>query len=102
MQFSAISQRFIPRFASVGFIGKPVLARQFWFDVLAFVMIFGFFVFVSWGIASMSGPIGRLSQSPISLDVKHLPEYALRTTLRMLIAMAASFIFTLIYAALAA
>src|SRR6185312_15505957 len=37
-----------------------------------------------------------------SLDPHHLPEYALRTTLRMLIAVIASLLFTLAYATLAA
>jgi NitT/TauT family transport system permease protein len=102
MQLAGISQRFIPRIAQVGFIGKPVLARRFWFEALAFVMVAALFIFFSWGMVAMSQPIGELKQSPISLDTENLPVYALRTTLRMLIAVTLSLLFTLVYATLAA
>ncbi|MEW6122545.1 MAG: ABC transporter permease subunit [Pseudomonadota bacterium] len=47
-------------------------------------------------------PISEMEQVPISLDPWSLPEYALRTTLRMLAAIVASLIFTFIYGAIAA
>ncbi|NCY25380.1 MAG: ABC transporter permease subunit, partial [Alphaproteobacteria bacterium] len=47
-------------------------------------------------------PIGALTQEPISLEPSVLPEYALRTTLRMLLAVGVSLLFTLLYAPLAA
>ncbi|MBY7649924.1 MAG: sulfonate ABC transporter permease, partial [Candidatus Liberibacter europaeus] len=40
--------------------------------------------------------------TPITLDVEFLPQYAFRTTLRMLIAIVVSLFFTFIYATLAA
>ena len=97
-----ISDRFVPHIASVGMIGKPGVPRQWWFDILAFIIVLGFFVFISWGIKEMSVPIAKLNQTPIDLSFTSLPAYALRTTLRMLIAVVASFVFTLLYATLAA
>jgi NitT/TauT family transport system permease protein len=47
-------------------------------------------------------PMSTLQTQAISLDPANLPEYALRTTLRMLAAMVASLVFTLIYGTLAA
>ncbi len=47
-------------------------------------------------------PLADLATQTISLHPAHLPEYALRTTLRMLAAMALSLIFTFIYGTLAA
>jgi len=102
MQFTAISERFVPRIATSGLIGKHALPRHIWFDVLAFSIVISFLVFISWGMTEMTAPIGKLEQSPISLDTANLPAYAMRTTLRMLIAVVASLVFTLIYATLAA
>ncbi len=47
-------------------------------------------------------PISTLQSQTISLDPANLPEYAMRTTLRMLAAIVASLIFTLVYGTLAA
>jgi NitT/TauT family transport system permease protein len=47
-------------------------------------------------------PISTLKTQVISLDPANLPEYAMRTTLRMLAAMIASLVFTLTYGTLAA
>lgn len=76
--------------------------RQFWFDLLAFAFVAVFFVFVAWGTLEVSAPLTALAKSPVDLQLIHLPEYAMRTTLRMLLAVIASLIFTLIYATLAA
>ncbi|CAM3359551.1 sulfonate ABC transporter permease [Pseudomonas floridensis] len=54
------------------------------------------------GIGQMFQPLSLLTSSPVTLDPARLPEYALRTTLRMFIALAASLIFTFIVATLAA
>jgi NitT/TauT family transport system permease protein len=101
MQIANISQRFIPRIASIGMARRPS-ARKLWFDLLAFAMVVAFFIFVSWGMTAMSAPIGQLERVPISLKVHNLPSYALRTTIRMLLAVIASFVFTLVYSTLAA
>jgi len=101
-EMSTASRGLLPRIASVGAMGVPAVSRKFWFDVFAFALVAGFFVYISWGMAEITAPIGKLAQSPISLQLNHLPFYALRTTLRMLIAVIASLAFTLCYATFAA
>ncbi|WP_239688646.1 hypothetical protein [Aquitalea magnusonii] len=71
-------------------------------DLIAFPLILGFLLFATTGIQGTWAPISALQTEPISLDAANLPEYALRTTLRMLAAMVASIVFTLIYGTLAA
>jgi len=102
MRFSGISARFVPNIASGGLLGRRALPRQFWLDGLAFMLVATFLIFISWGMSEMSAPLRRLHQDPISLDIAYLPEYAMRTTLRMLIAVCFSLLFTLLYATLAA
>lgn len=109
MQDLRISERLMPRIAAasgLGNAGKLALARprvrNVWFDTLAFAMVVAFLAYMAWGMMAMSAPIGTLKQTPISLDTANLPEYALRTTLRMLLAVAASLLFTLVYATAAA
>lgn len=46
--------------------------------------------------------LGPYTPTPISLDPRHLPEYALRTAFRMGVALLLSTLFTLVYAPLAA
>ncbi|HUC48477.1 MAG TPA: ABC transporter permease subunit [Xanthobacteraceae bacterium] len=71
-------------------------------DILAFLLILGMLVFLGEASRHLFEPLAELQQQPLSLDPRHLPEYAARTTLRMLIAMVASLIFTFTYATLAA
>ena len=87
-QFSALApqRRFLP---------------NLW-DVAAFVLIIGALTMVAHGGRETLVPIATLETTPITLDPAALPEYALRTTLRMLAAIVASLIFTLIYATVAA
>jgi NitT/TauT family transport system permease protein len=54
------------------------------------------------GFHETLAPMSTLKTQTISLDPANLPEYAMRTTLRMLAAMVASLIFTLVYGTLAA
>jgi NitT/TauT family transport system permease protein len=54
------------------------------------------------GVAGTLGPLAELKARPVSLDPVMLPWYAVRTVMRMLAAMAASLVFTLTYATLAA
>ncbi|WP_159880103.1 ABC transporter permease [Aquitalea denitrificans] len=83
----------------------PATARRLlpnrW-DLIAFPLILGFLLFATTGIEGTWAPISALQTEPISLDAANLPEYAVRTTLRMLAAMFASIVFTLIYGTLAA
>ncbi len=82
-------------------VRRPSLPNQW--DLLAFFIVIGVVALVAHAEQGMSVPfqVGRTELS-ISLDPSNLPEYALRTTLRMGIAMVASLVFSLAYAALAA
>ncbi|MGD0634118.1 MAG: ABC transporter permease subunit [Beijerinckiaceae bacterium] len=71
-------------------------------DLIAFPLIFGVLALLVIGAKSTFGPIEAIKTAPISLDPTMLPGYAVRTVLRMLAAMVASLLFTLIYGTLAA
>jgi NitT/TauT family transport system permease protein len=77
------------------------LAPNRW-DFVAFPLIICLIAMTAIGFHQTMAPIGTLKTQVISLDPSMLPEYALRTTLRMLAAMIASLVFTLIYGTLAA
>ena len=72
------------------------------FDLLAFILIIGVLTLVAHSAGEMRAPLSRLDIEPVRLDVWLLPGYALRTTLRMFAAMAASLVFTFVVATLAA
>jgi NitT/TauT family transport system permease protein len=63
--------------------------------------VLGAIALLAWGGREMSVPYHG-EELPISLDPAVLPEYALRTVLRMFMALVASLVFSLAYAALAA
>jgi NitT/TauT family transport system permease protein len=71
-------------------------------DVIAILLILGLLVFLAEASRHLLQPLTELQRQPVSLDPANLPEYAARTTLRMLIAMALSLLFTFTYATLAA
>ncbi|WP_213993990.1 ABC transporter permease subunit [Sodalis sp. dw_96] len=71
-------------------------------DFIAFPLIICLIAMATLGYHQSMEPISVLKTQSISLSPSMLPEYALRTTLRMLAAMAASLIFTLVYGTLAA
>ncbi|MDN7176610.1 ABC transporter permease subunit [Caballeronia sp. SEWSISQ10-4 2] len=71
-------------------------------DFVAFPLIICVLALTAVGFHETLAPISTLQTQAISLDPANLPEYALRTTLRMLAAMVASLLFTLIYGTLAA
>ncbi|KUZ06011.1 ABC transporter permease [Burkholderia diffusa] len=71
-------------------------------DAVAFPLIIGILAMAIVGFHETMAPIATLQTQKISLDPSNLPEYALRTTLRMLAAMVASLAFTLVYGTLAA
>lgn len=76
-------------------------APNLW-DALAFGLLFGALILIVHGGQGTLVPLAALNQTPVSLDPAQLPEYALRTTLRMLAAILASLVFTFLYGALAA
>ena len=71
-------------------------------DILAVLLILGLLVFLSEASRHLFEPLADLQRTPPSLDPSNLPEYAARTTLRMLVAMVLSLLFTFTYATLAA
>jgi NitT/TauT family transport system permease protein len=71
-------------------------------DMLAVLLILGLLVFLAEASRHLFEPLTELQRQPPSLDPRNLPEYAARTTLRMLIAMVLSLIFTFTYATFAA
>lgn len=83
----------------------PATARRLlpnrW-DLIALPLVVGFLLFFSITARETWAPIATLQSEVISLDPGNLPEYAMRTTLRMLAAMVAALIFTLLYGTLAA
>ena len=68
--------------------------------ILALIMIFMVSLVII-GFNDMFGPIGTASKE-IDLNIKSLPGYALRTTMRFIFAMLLSVMFALVYALLAA
>ncbi|MFL9893704.1 ABC transporter permease subunit [Paraburkholderia sp. RL17-383-BIF-A] len=71
-------------------------------DFVAFPLIICVIAMAAIGFHETLAPMSTLKTQTISLDPANLPEYAMRTTLRMLAAMVASLIFTLVYGTLAA
>jgi NitT/TauT family transport system permease protein len=71
-------------------------------DGVALVLVVGAMVLIVYGGEQTALPLSALDVSPVSLDPVNLPVYALRTTMRMLLAIVCSIIFTFIYAAWAA
>lgn len=74
---------------------------NYW-DLLALLLVVGLILLVGLALKEMSGPYQVGDVIPISLSPKELPYYALRTVIRMLIALAASLVFTLFFGAWAA
>jgi NitT/TauT family transport system permease protein len=71
-------------------------------DVLAFIVVIGLIAFLGETSRGLFAPLSQLEASPLTLDPMHLPEYAARTTFRMLIGLLLSLVFTLTYATWAA
>jgi NitT/TauT family transport system permease protein len=71
-------------------------------DLVAVLLVLGVMVFLAEASRHLLAPLSELKMTPISLDPANLPEYAARTTLRMLAALVLSLVFTFTYATLAA
>ena len=78
------------------------LARPNIWDIIALILVIGAMVMIAYGGEQTVLPLTALEVAPVSLDPANLPHYALRTTMRMLLAMACSTVFSFIYATLAA
>jgi NitT/TauT family transport system permease protein len=71
-------------------------------DAVALILVIGAMVLIVYGGEQTTLPLSALDVTPVSLDPANLPAYALRTTMRMLLAIVCSIVFTFSYAALAA
>jgi NitT/TauT family transport system permease protein len=72
------------------------------FDLIALLLVIGLLAFFAEGSRGVLAPITSLEVSPVSLAPSHLPEYAARTTIRMVAALVLSLLFTFTYATWAA
>jgi len=72
------------------------------YDLVVFILIAGVFVALAHGAREMGAPLSKLDVAPVTLDPTNLPDYALRTTLRMFAAILASLLFTFTVGTLAA
>ena len=97
MQVQALPARAVRPFSRLLRQSPPNLA-----DVAAFLLLAGLFALIVRGAEGVAQPLSGLKAAPIALDPINLPGYALRTTLRMFAALAASTVFTLVFATLAA
>ena len=73
-----------------------------WRDLAAILLVLGIVILLGVGAHQMVAPFVAEHQPEISLSPAALPLYTLRTVMRMLAALAASLVFTLTYATLAA
>lgn len=90
----------LSRFVAFTSLGRRALPNQY--DLFAFALILAAFIAISQVSQSVTLPMTAPESTVVSLDYMHLPYYALRTTLRMFAAIAASLVFTFVYATLAA
>ncbi len=85
---------------SIASAGRRVLPNQW--DLVALAAILAVLTAVAHSYHGISAPLPAANEPVVSLDYRNLPYYALRTTLRMFAALAASLAFTFTYATLAA
>jgi NitT/TauT family transport system permease protein len=90
------------RFQPPGQIARALLGVPNLWDLVVFPLVLAALFLVAWGSHQMTAPYQLGEVIPISLDPANLPHYALRTTLRMALAMGLSLVFTFVYASLAA
>jgi len=74
---------------------------NYW-DVIAMIVVFTLIVMVAWGTKQMVAPFHAGQAMAISLEPSHLPLYALRTVMRLFIALGCSLVFTFVVGAAAA
>jgi NitT/TauT family transport system permease protein len=72
------------------------------YDVGLFICVAAVFAAIAHVGREIEAPLARLDLAPVTLQIRHLPDYALRTTLRMFAAILVSLAFTFMVAPLAA
>lgn len=80
---------------------KGKLYPNYW-DGIALLFVLGLITLLAWHARQMISPYEVGQATPISLDPQNLPNYALRTVLRMFIALFFSLLFTFIFGTWAA
>jgi len=85
-----------------GLVAWPSRFRPSFWDGVALPLVLGAIMLFAWASQQMSVPFQPGEKLTISLDPAYLPEYALRTVMRMAAALVASLVFSIGYAALAA
>ena len=85
---------------SISDVPRGVIPNRW--DLLAVPLILGILFLFAAGARQMTQPLSAPHAIALSLDPAYLPIYALRTTLRMLVAMGFSLLFTFTYATAAA
>lgn len=80
---------------------RPRFLPNFW-DMIALLMVGALIFGLTHGWQQAVGALTLLDEKPLSLDISVLPDYALRTALRMFVAIFFSLLFTLTYATIAA
>ena len=86
-------------------VSVSVSASRAWpnrYDFIVFTVLTAIAVAILHGARGMGASLGQLDFAPVTLDAENLPNYALRTTMRMFAAIAASLVFTFFVGALAA
>ena len=83
-------------------VAWPMRIRPNFWDLVALPLVIGLIAVIAWASQQMSVPYVGGQHIEISLDPWKLPEYGLRTVMRMGIALVVSLIFSLGYAAAAA
>ncbi|EGD58310.1 binding-protein-dependent transport systems inner membrane component [Novosphingobium nitrogenifigens DSM 19370] len=91
------SARPLPAFSRMLRLTRP--SRE---DAIAFVILGGLAAIFFRTAEATVAPLSTLQLEPLTLDPSYLPYYALRTVLRMFVALFASTVFTLVVATLAA
>ncbi len=90
----------LSQFVAFTSLGRKALPNQY--DLFAFALILAAFIAITHVSHGLTVPLTAPESAVVSLDYTLLPYYALRTTLRMFAAIAASLVFTFVYATLAA
>jgi NitT/TauT family transport system permease protein len=83
-------------------VAWPARLRPNVWDGVALPLVLGTIILTAWASRQMNVPYRLGETLPISLDPRNLPQYGLRTVLRMALALGVSLAFSLGYAALAA
>ncbi len=92
----------MPQRWGVPFVAWPGRLRPSYWDGVALPLVLGTIILIGWASRQMNVPYQPGQVLPISLDPWMLPQYGLRTVLRMVLALGCSLAFSLAYAAAAA